>query len=193
MTPGMDAPRPSPSLAERLKAFRYRPEEEVPPLAMFPARGEDARPAAVAEEVREVLSFELAGGTYAVALGGVLEILRARTLVEIPRAEPPLLGVLDVRGTVTPVYDLALALGLRERIRQVSGPPEECAAVSRDARILGTRTASGPVGLWVDRVRDVVRLPVGAIEAGTGEPEGVTGRARRGVDTLLLLEPERVL
>lgn len=189
----MDAPRRPPSLAERLKAFRYHPEEEVPPLPMLPPRDEDARPAVVAEEMREVLSFELAERNYAVALGTVLEILRARALVEIPRAEPPLLGVLDVRGTVTPVYDLALALGVRDRIRKVSGPPEECEVVPRDARILVVRTGNGPVGLWVDRVRDVVRLPAGAIEVGTGEPEGVTGRARRGADTLLFLDPERVL
>jgi purine-binding chemotaxis protein CheW len=193
MSPGMDPPRPPSTLAERLKAFRYHPEEEVPPLAALPPQGEEGRPASVVEEVREVLSFDLGERAYAVALGTVLEILRARPLVEIPRADPPLLGVLDVRGTVTPVYDLALALGLEEKLRKVSGPPEECEAVARDARILVARTESGPVGLWVDRVRDVIRLPLGVIEVGAHEPPGITGRVRRAADVLVLLDPEQVL
>ncbi|HXX31408.1 MAG TPA: chemotaxis protein CheW [Myxococcaceae bacterium] len=188
----MDAPRRPPSLAERLRGFLYRPDEELPPLAVLPPPGDEARVAPPAEEVREVLSFGLGEATYALPLGLVLEILRARALVEIPRADPPLLGVLDLRGTVTPVFDLALALGLRERSLLVSGPPEEREPVPREARILVTRTATGPAGLWVDRVRDVVRLPLAAIEEPRGGP-AVTGIARRGSETLVLIDPERVL
>jgi len=193
MSPDIDPPRPSSTLAERLRAFRYHPEEEVPPLAALPLRGEEGRPAPAAEEVREVLSFDLGERAYAVALGAVLEILRARPLVEIPRADPPLLGVLDVRGTVTPVYDLAHALRLHGKLRRVAGPPEACEAVPREARILVARTESGPVGLWVDRVRDVIRVPLGVIEVGADEPRGITGRVRRAADVLVLLDPEQVV
>jgi purine-binding chemotaxis protein CheW len=186
--------RPLP-LAERLSSFRYQPEEDVSALLALPPKT-DAQPPApppADEERREYLSFELEGTTYAVPLSTVLEILRARPLVEIPRARPPLLGVLDLRGTVTPVYDLGLGLGLRPRIRKVAGPLEECDAVPREARILVARTPAGPAGMWVDRVRDVVRIPAGSISDVPSETGAVVGRALVGAQTLVLLELERVL
>jgi purine-binding chemotaxis protein CheW len=187
-------PRRPSALAERLRSFRYQPDEDVSGLRALPPPTDAETPAASAdEERREYLSFELEGTRYAVPLSAVLEILRARPLVEIPRAQAPLLGVLDLRGTVTPVYDLGLGLGLRPHIRRVAGPPEECDAVPRDARILVARTQAGPAGMWVDRVRDVVRIPAGTVRDVPATPSAVVGRAVLGAQTLVLLELERVL
>jgi purine-binding chemotaxis protein CheW len=191
--------RPSPphrpvSFLARLRSFRYQPDEDISGLSALPPLTQvEALAPAPDEARREYLSFELEGTTYAVPLSAVLEILRARPLVEIPRAQAPLLGVLDLRGTVTPVYDLGLGLGLRPRIRKVAGPPEECDTVPREARILVARTAAGPAGLWVDRVRDVVRLPLGSIRELSSPAAAVVGQAVNGAQTLVLLELERVL
>jgi purine-binding chemotaxis protein CheW len=186
----MTTPPPVP-LAERLRAFRYHPDEEVEGLTLLPPPVE-AHPTTPAEEqLREYLSFGLGEQTYAVPLNAVQEILRAQRLVEIPRAQPPLLGVLDLRGVVTPVYDLALALGLGERARRVAGPAEECEPIPREARILVARTDSGPAGLWVDRVQDVVRLAPGHMTPSPGEG-AVLGRGSVGAQQLVLLDFERV-
>jgi purine-binding chemotaxis protein CheW len=187
-------PRPSLSLAEGLRAFRYHPDEDVSGLHCLPAASEGQTPSTPgAAELLDYLSFELEGATYAVKLGAVLEILRARPLVEIPRARPPLLGVLDLRGTVTPVYDLGLGLGLRSDIRKVAGPAEECAEVPKEARILVARTPSGPAGVWVDRVRDVVRFSASVLQPATPGSEAVVGQAVVGAQSLLLLDLEWVL
>jgi purine-binding chemotaxis protein CheW len=193
MSPAV-TPRPPAPLGERLRAFRYHPDEDVSFLTALPLQTAGEAPAAPADvELREYLSFELEGETYAVPLGAILEILRARPLVEIPRAEPPLLGVLDLRGTVTPVYDLARGLGLRAHLRKVAGPPEECEAVPREARILVARTGGGPVGMWVDRVRDVVRLPAASIPPASSETGAVVGQSAAGAKPLVLLDLEWVL
>jgi purine-binding chemotaxis protein CheW len=187
-------PRRPAALAERLRSFAYQPDEDVSGLEALPPPTDTETPTASAdEERRDYLSFELEGTTYAVPLTAVLEILRARPLVEIPRAQAPLLGVLDLRGTVTPVYDLGRGLGLRPGVRKVAGPPEECDAVPREARILVARTAAGPAGMWVDRVRDVVRIPAGSIRDLPAESSAVVGRAILGAQTFVLLELERVL
>jgi purine-binding chemotaxis protein CheW len=187
-------PRRTPSFGERLRAFRYHPDEDISFLTVLPAARDSGTPAVLAEEeLREYLSFALEAATYAVPLSAVLEILRARPLVEIPRAKPPLLGVLDLRGTVTPVYDLGLGLGLRGRIRKVAGPEEECDRVPKEARILVARTAAGPAGMWVDRVQDVVHVSARAIQPADGGNGAVVGSAAAGDETLLLLELERVL
>jgi purine-binding chemotaxis protein CheW len=190
----MPFPRRTASLADRLRAFRYHPDEDVAALThLLPPAG-DAPPEAPAEqEVREYLSFELGEATYLVPLGAMMEILRARRLVEIPRAEPPLLGVLDLRGTVTPVYDLGLRLALRDRIRKVAGPVEECDVLPREARILVARTATGPAGLWVDRVRDVMRLAPALFQPVAEASGAVVGRVRTGAVDLTLLDLEAVL
>jgi purine-binding chemotaxis protein CheW len=190
MKSGPDSPL-APSLQARLRDFRYRPEEDVSGL-LLPEAGQPPVAAAPAtESTREYLSFELQETTYAVPLSAVLEILRARPLVEIPRAQGALLGVVDLRGSVTPVYDLAFGLLLRRQLRKVAGPEEECERVPREARILVARTAKGPAGLWVDRVRDVVRLLPSTVEAVAGEGP-VVGRALVAQKPLVLLELERV-
>jgi len=180
-----------PGLPARLHAFRYRPDEDVsglhlPESGVAPVAAEPA-----AEAPREYLSFDLQETTYAVPLSAVLEILRARLLVEIPRARGALLGVVDLRGTVTPVYDLAFGLRLRLQLRKVAGPEEECEKVPREARIVVARTAKGPAGMWVDRVRDVVRLLPSTVEAVSGDGP-VVGRAPVAQTSLVLLDVERV-
>ena len=85
-----------------------------------------------AEEL-QLLTFSLGPAEYAVALGTVTEILRARALTEIPRARPPLLGVLNLRGVITPVYDPSLRLGLADARPGVRGPGLRAPAAGRAA------------------------------------------------------------
>src|SRR5215813_15531611 len=99
------------SLEAALQTFRYHPEEDVSGLIELPQSPLEPDPAARGEEL-QLLAFGLGSDEYAVPLSTVTEILRARRLTEIPRARPPLLGILNLRGTITPVYDPALRLGL---------------------------------------------------------------------------------
>ena len=178
-----------PSGVEALLArFRYRPDEESGGLAELPAASvEPDRPPGT-DEI-QLLTFGLGGGEYAVALGTVTEILRARTLTEIPRARPPLLGVLNLRGTITPVYDPSLRLGLAVSAPPCAGP--DCARPPRAARILVVRTTLGPAGLWVDRVRGVQRVRPGVLERPRGGPTGgVVGVLSTAEGSCTVVDPE---
>jgi purine-binding chemotaxis protein CheW len=160
-----------PSSVEALLArFRYRPDEEAGGLTELPVSTVEAdREPGGADEL-QLLEFGLGAGEYAVALSTVTEILRARALTEIPRARAPLLGVLNLRGVITPVYDPALRLGLPSTVPPCAGP--DCPRPPRPARILVVRTALGPAGLWVDRVRGVQRARSGELQR---PPGGLTG------------------
>jgi purine-binding chemotaxis protein CheW len=181
-----------PSSVEALLArFRYRPDEESGGLAELPAVSVEADRPPGADEV-QLLTFGLGGGEYAVALGTVTEILRARTLTEIPRARPPLLGVLKLRGTITPVYDPSLRLGLPISAPPCAGP--DSARPPRAARILVVRTGLGPAGLWVDRVRGVQRVRPGALERPRGGPTGgVLGILPTAEGSCTVVDPEWLL
>ena len=86
MNSGTHAQPPS-SLAARLQAFRYHPDEDVSGLLPPEVAGGPA-PVPAAEALKEYLSFELQETTYAVPLAVVLEILRARPLVEMSGKTP---------------------------------------------------------------------------------------------------------
>jgi chemotaxis signal transduction protein len=179
------------TVEEVLERFRYRPDEEAPGLAELPSSSvAPDRPAGTDE--LQLLNFGLGPGEYAVALGTVTEILRARTLTEIPRARPPLLGVLNLRRTITPVYDPALRLGLPSTVPPCAGPG--CERPPRPARILVVRTTLGPAGLWVDRVRGVQRVAPGALERPRGGPTGgVIGVLQVAEAPVTVVDPEWLL
>lgn len=59
----------------------------------------------------DFLEIEVAGRRYALCLTDVMELLADRTLVRVPSPRADLLGLVGLRGVVTPVYDLSLTLG----------------------------------------------------------------------------------
>ena len=65
-------------------------------------------------------------------------------------------------------------------------------AISRGARML--RTALGPAGLWVDRVRGVQRVRTGGLERPRGGPTGgVIGLLRTAEGSCTVVDPEWLL
>jgi purine-binding chemotaxis protein CheW len=64
--------------------------------------------------VSQYLTFQLAGEEYAVAILQVREILRYEEVTRVPTAPASIRGVLNLRGSVVPVADLAVRLGMPE-------------------------------------------------------------------------------
>ena len=115
---------------------------------------EEHREGPEAEARTEVLAVEAAGETYGLGIEAVAEILLMRPLTPVPRTPPFVLGVASLRGTVIPVLDLALRLGL---------PP---GPEARSSRIVAVRDGEERVGFRVDRVRGVVRVSPEPEQAG---------------------------
>jgi purine-binding chemotaxis protein CheW len=132
-----------------LDDFFYRDDEAAPERGLVPAAGGELT-APVALD--EYLTFRLAGETYAVEIGRVVEVMRTPPITEVPRAPSEVQGVVSVRGEVVTVVDPRGRLGLS----RTEGPPAR--------RLVVVDDGSGPCGLLVDRVTGVVRLPRGALE-----------------------------
>lgn len=60
----------------------------------------------------QYLSFQLAGEEFAFGILRVKEILEYDTLTRVPNAPAAVRGVINLRGSVVPVLDLALLFGL---------------------------------------------------------------------------------
>lgn len=106
-----------------------------------------------------LVTFALGRREYATPLTSVREVVRLEGLTDMPGMEPPLAGVLDLRGSALPVLDLRV--GATEQSRG-------------DVLVLerGSEGSETTVGVAVDRVRAVVdrsELPV----VGAGSDEGV--------------------
>lgn len=183
-------------LSELLDEFFYRPDEDVSALGALLAGGEELVVEAPEERAEEFLAFRLEGECYAVPIASVREIVKVPPLTELTRAAPPLLGVMNLRGDVLPVYDLKLRLRLVDAPTLRAGP--DAPSAPRAARIVVVNGEQGSAGIWVDAIRDVVRLRPSTLEppppgVASGERPAVVGLGRRGSELFILLDLELAL
>jgi purine-binding chemotaxis protein CheW len=139
-----------------------------------------------AEGVQEYLSFVLAGESYAVSIFHVKEIIKPPMITEVPRTEPVIMGVLNLRGMIAAVVDLRRRLGL------------EVAEQTRKSRILIIQLGDEPVGILVDEVRHVIRLRDEDVEPPPGvfdrmEAEHIVGVGRQDGEMYTLLDLDSII
>jgi purine-binding chemotaxis protein CheW len=130
------------------------------------------------EEIQLVV-FRLGAEEYGVPITQVQEIIRLVTPTRIPNVPDFLEGVINLRGNVLPVIDLKKRFGL--------GSSE----YTDEARIVVVEIAGHTVGVIVDFVSEVLRLPMSSIEPPPPIIAGITAEYLRGVgkldDRLLIL------
>jgi purine-binding chemotaxis protein CheW len=107
-------------------------------------------------EVRQYLSFQLAGADCAVGILQVKEILQYETITRIPSVPACIRGVLNLRGAVVPVLDLAVKFGLPE-----TALTKRTCILIVEAALGGER---GVVGVMADAVREVLELTPADVE-----------------------------
>lgn len=138
----------------------------------------------------QYLTFSMADEECAVPVLRVREIIEHDTLTRIPSTPAWIRGVINLRGGVVPVVDLAAKFGLPER-----------PVTSRTCIVIVEVGVDGqPVlaGILADAVSQVVDIASPDIEAppsfGTGiRVDYLLGMARSGKKFALLLDIDRVL
>ena len=134
----------------------------------------------------ELLGFMLSDEQYALDILEIKEIVRLHAITMVPRSPPWLKGIVTLRGVIVPIFDLRVRLGLAEIEH---GP---------DTRIVVVYRGEEFAGLIVDRITQVMRLPVEAIEPppqtiGQVEAEYLRGVARFRDQLVILLNLPRVV
>lgn len=174
-----------------LDRFFYRPDENVG--AWLELAPEIADSIEELEELpEEFLAFELSTETYAVPIGAVREILKVPLITSVPRVAEHVLGVMNVRGEMLPVYDLKQRLNLDSTPNRVSGPAD----VPRETRVVLLKDPEGDAGILVDRVKGVVRLLLSKLEPAPtlgAERRAVAGLGRKDGQLYILLDVEQAL
>ncbi|MBM4298080.1 MAG: chemotaxis protein CheW [Deltaproteobacteria bacterium] len=103
----------------------------------------------------QYLTFHLAGEEYAVGILKVKEIIEYGTLTVVPQTPPSVRGVINLRGNVVPVVDLAVKLGMA------------CAPITNRTCIVIVEAAldgePAVMGVIADSVSQVIDLPAAEI------------------------------
>ncbi len=142
------------------------------------------------EDRKQYLSFTLAGSDYAVEILHVKEILQYETVTRVPSVPRSVRGVINLRGAVVPVVDLAVKFGLGE----TPVTSRTCVLIV-EASLEDERAV---MGVLADQVREVLELTAEDVEPpptfGTQvKVEFLTGMAKVGKGFVLLLDLDRVL
>lgn len=68
-------------------------------------------PAEQAPEAEDILALRIAGEPYGVKVRAIASIARVSRIVPLPSSTPELLGIVQIRGTLVPIYSLSIILG----------------------------------------------------------------------------------
>ena len=142
-------------------------------------------------ESTQYLTFFVAGEEYAAGILRVREILQYQPVTRIPAAPPWIRGVMNLRGSVVPVVDLALKLGLAE-----TAVTKWTCVLIVEAELEGQRAA---IGMMADAVSEVIDLRPEDVEPpppfGTRvRIDSLLGMGKiPGKKLVLLLDLDRVL
>lgn len=141
-----------------------------------------------AVETNQYLSFTLDEEAFALAIGKVREVLDLSAITKVPRSSEFMRGVINLRGSVVPVVDLRLKMGMTRTERGVNS----CIIIAEvDA---GVNTL---IGCIAESVQEVLDLEPGEIEpppsVGTRPDAGyIRGMGKRGDRFIMVIDIDRV-
>ncbi len=140
--------------------------------------------------IAQYLTFTLGEETYAFDVGNVREVLEVIPITKIPRMPLFVSGVINVRGSVVPVIDLRLKLGMPMADKTINS----CIIVI-EVSIEGVNTV---LGVLVDSVQEVVEFDASKIEPppkiGAGiRSDFLQGIGKRDERFVMIMNLSRVL
>jgi purine-binding chemotaxis protein CheW len=138
------------------------------------------------KEVLQLVTFRLGNEEFSLDILKVQEIIRHMDLTRVPRTPEFVDGVINLRGRVIPVLDLRKRFGL---------PKDEN---TNETRIIVVDVDNRTVGLKVDAVSEVLRLPADTVEPPPAiitsvESEYIKGVGKLDGRLLILLDVAKIL
>jgi purine-binding chemotaxis protein CheW len=135
---------------------------------------------------QQLVVFELANEHYGVDISSVESIIKMQEITRIPHSPSFVEGITNLRGLVLPVIDLRKRFGL------------EAQEASRDSRIMVVAMGNVKVGMIVDAVSEVLRVPSESIEppppmTTTSKANLITGIAKLNDLLVILLDLSKIL
>lgn len=133
----------------------------------------------------QLVTFTI-GEHYGVPISQVQEIIRVGMITKVPNTLPYMEGVINLRGRILPVLNLRKRLQLPEK------------DITKESRIVVTEIGDKVIGLLVDAVSHVMKVPAGFVDSPPEEvlevdTDYVTGVGKLDDRLVILLDLERLL
>ena len=137
-------------------------------------------------QMQKVIVFELVNKEYAIPVEYVMSIEKVSAITRVPGVEPFVMGVINLKGMITPIIDLRMRFGLEQKEDDES------------SRIIIISFNEFEVGLIVDSARDVIEFPADLIEPqpkviGMQKIDFINGVVKVDKRLLILLKLELIL
>lgn len=134
----------------------------------------------------QLVVFDLASEFYGVDISAVREIIRMQSVTRVPGAPAFVEGVINLRGRVVPVVDLRKRLDL------------SLAEQTQESRIVVVDIGGRDVGVIVDAVTEVLRVPLSVIDPPSSmitnsDSDYLKGIAKLESKLIILLDLDKVL
>jgi purine-binding chemotaxis protein CheW len=139
-------------------------------------------------DIEQIVSFRLGKETFAIVVSQVREIRKVEDITRVPKLPPYIEGVMNLRGQITTVIDL------KKRLNIASDGPSR----SAQSRIIVAEVGDNQLGIIVDAVEDVMRVPRESISlppktlSGT-ESSALTGISKLPDKLIMMLDLQKVI
>ena len=143
-----------------------------------------------AEEQQQYLTFQLDSEMFAIGILLIREIIEYGFVTEVPMTPPFIRGVINLRGAVVPVLDLAVRFG-----RQAKETTKRTCIVIVE---IGTDKGSHEMGVVVDAVNEVLEIAHSDIEpppefGARVRSDFIKGMGKINDKFVIILDANRVL
>lgn len=141
-------------------------------------------------EESQYLTFTLRGEMFAIGILNIKEILEYGQLTSVPMMPDFIRGVINLRGSVVPVVDLAARFG-----------DKSCEVTKRTCIVIievSTDDGRQDIGVVVDAVSEVLEIPAGEIEPAPAfgariRTDFIQGMGKVDGRFVIILEVDKVL
>lgn len=120
------------------------------------AEKEEGKPLPPVDRAQQYLTFSLGDEMFAIGILAVREIIEYGQVTSVPLTPPFIRGVINLRGAVVPVVDLAVRFG-----RPSAGATQKTCIVIVE---VGSEDGGQEMGIVVDAVSEVLEIPAADIE-----------------------------
>lgn len=136
--------------------------------------------------IDQYIIFNLGEEEYAIPISIVEEIVKISSLIKVPKSKSYFAGIMDIRGKVVRMIDLAKRLGIKVTEEKVAD------------RAIVIKIGGKSVGIIVDKVSHVVTFPQNQIDPPPPSVKGISSRYIIGVGKkdnrfIILIDIEKIL
>jgi purine-binding chemotaxis protein CheW len=135
---------------------------------------------------QQLVVFTLGSESFAVDINTVKEIIKLQPITRLPGTPPSVEGIINLRGSVIPVIDLRKRFSMDKTER------------GKETRIVVVACGNSSVGVIVDSVAQVMRIPQESIEPASSvftddKVEYLLGIVKLTNKLVILLDMDRIL